>query len=225
MDLTHFISDAHAFLVDLAAHNDREWFKANRDHYEQRVREPGIAFSEALRPELEKLTGHDMEAKIFRIHRDLRFSKDKRPYKTYQHIAFSPVDRAGEKHCGGFLFGIETQRLVIGAGTIAFPPEMLKRYRSLVARDEEGAKLNNLIAQLRRKGARVGEPELKRSPRGMDPAHPHAELLRRKSLAVLFDLPPDRNTGDPVSFYLENVAALLPIYRWLHALSTSGAEV
>ncbi|MBF0145813.1 MAG: DUF2461 domain-containing protein [Magnetococcales bacterium] len=221
MDLTHFITDAHAFFVDLAAHNEREWFKANSDRYERLVREPGIIFSAALCTELEKLTGHSMEAKIFRIHRDLRFSKDKRPYKTYQHIGFSPAGQANDNHCGGFLFGIETERVVIGAGTIAFPPETLKKFRSMVAREEEGTELETMISQLQQKGARMEEPELKRVPRGVDPRHPHAELLRRKSLAVLLDLAPDQEVDDPVSLYLEKASLLLPIYQWLHRLSST----
>ena len=75
--------DTMAFLADLAANNDRTWFAANKACYERDYRQPAEAFVAELRPRLEALVGGPVIAKVFRIHRDVRFAKDKTPYKAH----------------------------------------------------------------------------------------------------------------------------------------------
>ena len=89
-----FTSDLIGFLEDLRFHNEREWFKANSDRYERHVREPALDFIAAMAPRLEKISPHltavpkKVGGSLMRIHRDVRFSKDKTPYKTNLGIQF-----------------------------------------------------------------------------------------------------------------------------------------
>ena len=95
------------FLKDLAENNNREWFKANKDRYDEDVKEPALAFVQAFSAKLEKLSPHfraDPRANggsLFRIYRDTRFSKDKSPYKTYTGIQFRHY-AAKDAHAPGF---------------------------------------------------------------------------------------------------------------------------
>ncbi|MBF0624488.1 MAG: DUF2461 domain-containing protein, partial [Magnetococcales bacterium] len=220
-----FFAEASHFLCDLRTNNTRDWFNAHRERYDRVIRHASEAFCERLLPGLEGLTGHAMQSRIFRMHRDVRFSKDKTPYHTHLHIGFSRADSGDEGSCGvGFLFGIETDRLVIGAGTLAFPNTLLAAYRTRVADETEGAYLADLLRHLTASGFRPGTIELKRPPPPFAQTHPHAELLRRKSLTALRDLTPDQVQagGDLTELYLTQAQALFPLYRWITAVRDSA---
>lgn len=225
-ELTTFFPEARTFLCELRENNAREWFNARKERYEAVIRRPSEAFCQRLLPELEAITGQTMRARSFRIHRDVRFSKDKTPYHTHLHLGFYPADADEEHACGGgFFFGIETDRLVLGAGTLAFREAVLTTYRTLAADPEEGARLAGLLSYLTREGFRLGEIELKRTPPPFSQDHPHAELLRRKSLTALRDLTPEEvdDAGDLVTLSLAQARALLPLYRWLGGLRNGPA--
>src|SRR5262245_9835784 len=101
------------FLRDLSAHNEREWFNANKDRYQRAYKEPGGAFMAELRPRVEALVDRPVAARVFRIHRDTRFSKDKTPYHTYLRVAFHPETAPGEqRRRGGFFFGLVASNAV-----------------------------------------------------------------------------------------------------------------
>ena len=84
------------FLGRLRANNDRQWFDAHRDEYEAHAKWPGEAFAWVLASQLEAATDEPHEYCIFRIHRDVRFSKDKTPYNAHLHISFSPNEGCKE---------------------------------------------------------------------------------------------------------------------------------
>jgi len=92
MTAFHFAPQAVAFLTDLKANNNREWFAAHKADYEVYVKEASVAFCRLMVEALDDMTGAAHQAKIFRIYRDVRFAKDKTPYKTYQHILFAVGD-------------------------------------------------------------------------------------------------------------------------------------
>ena len=95
--------DTQAFLRDLRANNDRDWFNAHKATYERVYKAPAEAFVAELRPRLEALAGVTLGGKVFRIHRDVRFSKDKSPYNTHLHIGFQHQRSGGEprrRHAG-----------------------------------------------------------------------------------------------------------------------------
>ncbi|MBL8554230.1 MAG: DUF2461 domain-containing protein [Phenylobacterium sp.] len=180
--------ETQAFLKDLAANNDRAWFQASKARYERAHKAPAEAFAAELRPRLEKLAGVRLGAKIFRIHRDVRFSKDKSPYNTHLHIGFQHQRDGGEpRRRGGFYFGIDPTTLSLGVGAFDFGPADLDRYRKAVADDHEGSELAGILAGL---DARRHDADLKRVPAPYPQDHPRAGLLKHKGLNVWQDLDP-----------------------------------
>lgn len=172
------VPDARAFLRDLAANNTRDWFTENKARYEQQLKAPALALLDVLSTDLEKLTDTPVKTKLFRPHRDVRFSKDKTPYHTHLHMLWSG---------GGmnWFLGIAPEYISAGAGVFTFDKATLPLWRELVDRD--GHKIAPALADLQAKGARLGEPDLKRVPAPFDKDHPHGDLLRRKGLHLWFD--------------------------------------
>ena len=179
--------DTQAFLADLAANNERTWFQANKARYERSYKQPAEAFVEELRPRVAALAGELVGGKLFRIHRDVRFSKDKRPYNTHVHLGFQGQRVPGEpRRRGGFYFALEPDKVTVGVGAFDFGPADLEKYRRAVAGDSDG---EELVAILAKTAAKPHEPDLKRAPAPYPADHPRGEHLRRKGLNVWQDLP------------------------------------
>ena len=87
-----FPGEAVQFLQDLKNNNTRDWFTQNKSTYEQVIKQPAQAYCELMCAELTSLTSMPHQSKIFRVHRDVRFSKDKTPYNAHLHISFFPDD-------------------------------------------------------------------------------------------------------------------------------------
>jgi uncharacterized protein (TIGR02453 family) len=162
---TGFPPESIAFFRELAAHNNRDWFLAHKDVYERACRAP----MEALVAELEPRVG---KAKISRINRDVRFSRDKAPYKSY--IA------AG---VGGNYISLSADGLFVGAGFYGPDPGALQRFRAAIDDDRTGRRIQAIVGTLRRRGYEVGSHEtLSSAPRGYSSDHPRIELLKMKDL-------------------------------------------
>lgn len=184
--------ETQAFLKDLAANNERTWFQANKARYERVYKQPAEAFVEELRPRVAALAGEPMGGKLFRIHRDVRFSKDKRPYQTHVHLGFQGQHAPGRpRRRGGFYFGLEADKVTVGVGAFDFGPADLEKYRRAVDSDSDG---QELVAILARTSGKPYEHELKRVPAPYPADHPRADHLRRKGLSVWQDL-----VGAPVA--------------------------
>ena len=106
-----------AFLKELAAHNEREWFNANKARYEAEIKEPALAFIEDVGYRLPEVAPHLTADKrsLFRIYRDTRFSKDKTPYKTHVGLYFRHA-RSAEADTGGLYLHLEPGSVFMGAG-------------------------------------------------------------------------------------------------------------
>lgn len=208
-----FTSATLSFLRDLSADNSRDWFKANRARYDTAWKAPAEAFIKAIcfRLQVETDTPHD--AKLFRIHRDVRFAKDKTPYNTHLHIL---IRREGSK--AGLFFGLHTDRLVLGAGMMGFDKAQLAAYRDAVA-GSQGATLARELAILLKAGGRMNAPDLARVPKPYDKAHPRGELLRRKSLTVWRDYadPAAVENPDLIDFCASQFATYERLAEWLNA--------
>ncbi len=109
------------FLKQLKKNNNREWFQKNKDSYEHDVRGPLLKFIEVFGPRLKKISPHFVAdprktgGSLFRIYRDTRFSRDKRPYKTHAGVQFRH-ERASEVHAPGFYLHIEPEQAFVGVG-------------------------------------------------------------------------------------------------------------
>ena len=167
------------FLTDLRANNERDWFHAHRDEYEALLLEPARDFVEALGPELrvfvpEVAAEPRVNGSIFRIARDTRFSKDKRPYKDHLDLWFW----VGERRRGpGFWFRLSPEELLLGGGMHHFDPGQLERYRTAVVDEERGATLRDEVERLRAAGYDIGGQRYKRTPRGFEAPEDRADLL------------------------------------------------
>lgn len=180
-DYTSFPKDALAFLTELKANNRKDWFASNKPRYEAAIKLPAQAFTEAVCFRMKAMTDRDWHAKIFRIYRDVRFSKDKTPYNAHLHILFREEGRST-----GLFFGLRPNELVLGAGVFKFDDVQLPTYRAAVA-SPKGAELADLIAGYQSAGLRLNDPPLKRVPKGFPTDHPRADLLKRKGLALWQD--------------------------------------
>ncbi|HEX4711952.1 DUF2461 domain-containing protein [Phenylobacterium sp.] len=212
-----FPPQAMRFLGDLRDNNDRAWFTAHRETYDQAIRGPAEAFLACLEPALASLTGGPVSGKIFRIHRDVRFSKDKRPYNAHLHIAFPARSGAGDVTACGFYFGLEPERVLLGAGGFDFAGPVLDAYRAAAADPVKGAALESILARLAASGLRIEGAELKRVRQPYAQDHPRAALLRRKGLNGWRDLTdPAFITSE--ALFAETLATfetLTPLVKWL----------
>lgn len=168
---TGFSEAALDFYDDLEIDNSRSFWEAHKDVYLASVRAPMTALAAALEPEFGT-------AKIFRPFRDVRFAKDKTPYKTHQG-AFVGAGPA----CGWYV-EIAARGVRTGAGFYHASPSDLGRLRASIANELTGPKLQAILATLERAGFTVGGDRLKTSPRGYDADHPRIELLRHRSLTI-----------------------------------------
>jgi uncharacterized protein (TIGR02453 family) len=226
-EFTGFRPAALTFLRALRRHNDRTWFEAHRATYEEEVRAPLAALVEEVDVRLAtaapEIVG-DPKRSLFRIHRDVRFSSDKSPYKThaacwfYHGDAGRGVGSATTAHGGaGFYFHMEPGRASLGGGIWMPPRPTLARIRERI--DEEPASLAKVLRlpALRRYGGLAEEAMLARMPRGYDADHPAATLLRHQSFTVGRDLT-DRELFSPTlpDVLARDYARILPLVRWLN---------
>jgi uncharacterized protein (TIGR02453 family) len=218
---------ARTFLRNLRKHNDREWFERNRATYEEELRAPLAALVEEMDVRLATLApeivGHPKRS-LFRIHRDVRFSGDKSPYKTHVACWFHHGDAGrgvgtAAPHGGaGFYFHLEAARASLGGGIWMPPRPTLQRVREAI--DEDPRPLTKILREptLRRKfGGLAEENMLTRMPRGYAESHPAAELLRHQSYTVGRELTPDEVSSGRLPDLLEReYARILPLVRWVN---------
>jgi uncharacterized protein (TIGR02453 family) len=171
MSFTGFPAAALDFYDDLEMDNTKSFWTAHKQVYEESVRAPMTA----LLAELEEEFG---TAKLFRPYRDVRFAKDKTPYKTHQG-AF--IDLAPSM---GWYVQVSAPGVRVAAGFYDASSERLARLRTAIDDDRRGKQLEKILAKLTRAGWTVGGDKLKTSPRGYDSDHPRIDLLRHKSLTV-----------------------------------------
>jgi len=195
--------EALEFYEGLEADNSKTYWTQHKSVYEDAVRRP----MEELLAELAKEFG---EGKIFRPYRDVRFAKDKSPYKT--QIAATLAK-------GGYIsFG--AQGLGCGSGMYMMAPDQLERYRKAIDANASGRKVEKLVAELRAKGIEVSAHDaLKSAPRGYDKEHPRVELLRQKGLIAWRSWPVAAwlGTAKAKDRIVEFFHAAKPLDRWLDA--------
>src|SRR5262245_8127098 len=156
MEFSGFAKETVRFLEGIRDHNEKAWFEAHRQDYERAFLAPAQAFVEALKPRLRKIDP-DLNAEprvngsIMRINRDIRFSKDKSPYKDHMDLWFWAGDRKGWD-TSGFFFRLAPDRLILGGGMHGFEASVLARYRAAVLDSRKGAALAAIVAKLRKAG-------------------------------------------------------------------------
>jgi uncharacterized protein (TIGR02453 family) len=203
MSFEGFPDAALLFYEGLEADNSKAYWTDNKATYESAVAEP----MKALLAELEKGFG---TAKLFRPYRDVRFSKDKTPYKTRQYAVVHQGDQ-------GLYVGIDAEGLHLGGGMFHASTEQVTRMRSAIDDESTGSALESVLTKLRKGGMQVGGDQLKRVPKPYDPEHPRADLLRHKSLIAWVDHEPAPwlHTGEAKARVTKAWKALGPLNTWL----------
>lgn len=215
-----FADTKGSFFRALAKNQNREWFAAHKSDYQTGWLEPMEALLAEAREALDSAYP-DFElgpGKVFRLHRDVRFSADKSPYKTHVggivplgNTKFT-VDMAAALYVQ---LGTES---FAAAGTYGMAPPALARYREAVLDDTSGGELATIVKGLEKKGFTLGSMDtLKKAPRGVPVDHPRVELLKRKGLVVMFPAlePSELVSRKVLTTLVRHAKAAAPLVRWL----------
>ena len=230
---TGFHPEAIQFLVDLAENNSRDWFQPRKAEYERLLREPMeqlcVALNELFRSSEIPLFA-DPAKSPFRIYRDVRFSKDKRPYKTAVAASFGWAGDGNEApgrshadnvHASGGYFHLQPGEIYVGGGVWHPEPSWLKGFRTRVVDDYDGFRALVEAPAFRETFGSVSDDgeSLKRVPPGYPPDHPAADLLRKKNVTFgrrLSDA--DATSPGLPSVIAESFAVGTPLLRYLAAI-------
>jgi len=213
--------DLVSFLEELAANNNKEWFEAHRARYRSAYVEPALDLIAALAGPLAGLdpplaAEPKVNGSLRRINRDVRFSKDKRPYAPMLHLMFWAGDRPN--HGPGIHLVVHPDHFGFGGGHWAFEADELERYRQAVTTRDGANGLAAAIAKAATVGCVPDAPHLARVPRGYEAEEPVATMLRRKGMVVRGpDLPIPEELFGPkaVDFCLSRIKPLMPLIAWL----------
>jgi uncharacterized protein (TIGR02453 family) len=203
-----FPSETFRWFAGLEADNSKRYFTANRDTYDRAVRG---ALEVMLEDFADELGGR---VRMFRQHRDIRFSADKSPYKTATY---------GIVHAPGWpaalYAAVSARGLYAGTGYWRMARDQLERYRAAVIEDGTGEALAGAVSAVEREGLELGSPALKTAPRGMPRDHPRVALLRYKSLIAGRRLLPGPPLATRTAF--DHVASTWrdaePLTSWLNS--------
>lgn len=219
----HFPQDTLRFLRGIAEHNEKAWFDDNRALYEAGYVEPGRAFVEAVGPQLRAISPEvqyapKVNGSVSRINRDIRFSKDKRPYKTHLGLWFWHGDRKSWS-APGFYFHVSAEEVFIATGMYGLDKEALETFRSAIVLNRSGRALVDAVEQVRAAGAyAIGEKTRKLMPRGFEAPPDRAEFLLYEGLTASIRLPAEYALEPGFSERcVAHFAAMWPIGRWLLA--------
>ena len=216
----HFTPALFEFLAELAANNNREWFRANKSRYDADVKEPALGFISDFGPHLARISPRfraDPRAhggSLFRIYRDTRFSKDKRPYKTHTGIHFRH-EAAKDAHAPGFYLHLQPGHVFAGAGIWRPGGPTLRAIREAIDEDPDSWLRASRDDRFRASFELSGD-SLIRAPKGFAVTHPLIEDLRRKDFIGVAELSAEAVLADD---FMDVFAGLCrdaaPLQSWL----------
>jgi uncharacterized protein (TIGR02453 family) len=184
----HITPELFTFMSELAENNDRTWFEANRSRYEDTVSEPLLKFIREIEAPLESISPHIVAddrksgGSLFRIHRDVRFSKDKSPYKTWAAVQFRH-EAGKDAHAPGFYLHLQPGTVLMGAGCWHPARDALDGIRDSIAeKTDDWFEARDAVVAA---GFEFEGESLQRPPRGYSPDHPAIDDLRRKDFIAV----------------------------------------
>ncbi len=220
MPFTGFADATGSFFRKLSKNQTREWFQSHKSEFDEGWNTPMKSLLDDVAEKIDAAFPHaDLgPPKVFRIFRDVRFSKDKSPYKT--HIGgYVPTLRAGQGHEVpiALYLHVGLPNTFAAAGHHMMDGPALERFRAAVA-DKRGVELDKILGGLKKKGFSVDSHDTyKKVPKGYDPEHPRAEHLKRKGLTVGFPDMPKGILATPklVPWLVGHVKSAAPLVEWL----------
>jgi len=218
---TGFPSDMFRFMAELKRNNDRDWFNENKARYKSSVLAPMSSFIAAMDTKLAKVSDcfvadpRPNGGSMFRIYRDVRFSKDKSPYK--EHIACHFRHMAGkDAHAPGFYMHFEEGDVFFGGGIWHPPTPELTRIRERISDEPEQWKRATRSVSFRRRFGEISGESLKRPPKGFDADDPMIDDLKRKSFFAVQHVTPARAKAKTFTKDVQSAfVALVPMMRFL----------
>ncbi|MEM9496002.1 MAG: DUF2461 domain-containing protein [Pseudomonadota bacterium] len=188
-------NDYFKFFREIRDNNNREWFMDNKTRFRDSVQEPLAAFVEAMAPRIRKISKHIVAdpklngGSVFRIYKDVRFSKDKTPYKTHGAVQFRHAN-GKDAHAPGFYVHLDPEDVFYGGGVWGPPAPVLLQIREAVRDDSTAWKKATSSAAFKKRFGGVRGDQLKRPPRGFDADDPMIDDLKRKSFFAMAEAKP-----------------------------------
>jgi uncharacterized protein (TIGR02453 family) len=220
MATVYFRSGFFAFFEELGRNNNREWFQRNKERYESEVREPMLAFIAALAPRLKELSRYYVAdprptgGSMFRIYRNLRFSRDKTPYKTRAAAAIHHSGASGWPS-PAFYIALSPQEVFGGVGMWHPDADALRKVRDAIVMKPAVWKKAIGSREFRSRLELMGD-KLSRPPKGYDPAHPLIEDLKRKNFVAGIDYSrKEACSGGFLDHYARDCALAAPFVKFL----------
>lgn len=207
------------FLTGLSKNNNKAWFEAHRAQYDEAFVGAGKAFVSAVGPGLEAIAPNinaepKINGSIFRINRDIRFSKDKTPYKDHLDMWFWEGDRKAA--LTGFFVRFAPKAIYVGAGCHGMDGDGVKRFRSALGSPKAAAALAKAASAVEKAGYTLEGAHYKRPPKGIDTAPATERFLLFNSLHAGTEEPVSAmSKAGVVDLCLTHWTAIAPLHRWL----------
>jgi len=222
-----FSKKTFKFLKDLEKNNTKDWFGAHRNLFEDEVLVPAQEFVVDMGERLQKISSKIVaipktDKSIFRIYRDVRFSKNKTPYKTHIGIFFweGPRKKLGNP---GFYVQLNKSSIFIGGGLHNMPAELFTPYRDAVVDKKRGKALVFAINKIKANPEyKIGGSHYKRVPRGYDPGHPNADLLLYNGVFAYYEskLPDQIYSSDFVDYCYNIFRDMSVLHKWFVSIQS-----
>jgi len=222
-----FSPKAITFLRQLANNNKREWFQPRKEQFEELLRQPMLQLAGLVADQLRTFAVEhvmDPAKAVHRIYRDVRFSKDKSPYKTNISAMFP---RKGlSKMCGaGYYFSISGKDVELAGGIYGPGPAELAVIRAAIAGDPAGFRKVITNAKMTKITGEIRGEQLARPPKGFEADHPAIDLLRRKQLYYFTSLPTSAATSPGLDKVLvKQFKAMAPAMDYLNGILLKAAR-
>ena len=212
-----------AFLEDLEERNTKAFFDAHKAVFTTKVQAPFAALVEAAAARLRPSVPGIGRPKVFRIYRDLRFSKDKTPYKTSMSASIPsriPADGDRPGVGTGYYVNVGPAGLYVASGLYHPSREDLARVRAAIADPDTGPELEAVLRRAAAKGLEAWLDPLQRIPKDWPPDHPRAGLLKARSLVLnrQHERAPWLSTAELLDHLVADWKAMIPFNRWLERL-------
>ena len=216
--MKHFTPDFNKFLKELAANNNRDWFNSNKKRYEESVKKPFESFVGELIKHVDKhepIKEKDPKKSIFRIYRDVRFSKDKSPYKTQMGAIISPMGRKDMETPAGFYLEMGPQHIRVYGGVYKPSTKNLEKIRKHIAKDPKALEKLQKSAGFKKNFGEIKGEQNKRLPKPLMEKAADTPILLNKQFYYFAEIKPSQATAtDLVKQVMEKYKASKPMSEY-----------
>ncbi len=226
MSFTAFPQASLDFLARIRRNNTKEWFEAHREEYDKLILTPSRSCVVELGEHLQALVPTinatpKVNGSLFRIYRDLRFSKDKTPIKSRIGLIFWQ-GRGRRMQSSAFYLHFSPDELFVAAGIRKFSTPMLTCYREYINTARHREELHSILETMRAEGLTIPPPKYKRLPRSFDTSLSEELLTRYDSMYVSSVFSPEMiYSQEFIPRVFASYAAMLPLQQWVYEMTTT----